>query len=175
MRSALLLLLGSIALASGFSVTTAHSMTTAHSRSPTAAMAGFGGAGGASKPAAKKAKGGKKAAASKPAAAKLSPKRQWDIFRELRDQGVEPMSVFAKLPDDDAKWVWVGEVAAAAPATAEQAANVHKRLILEHAARAYPALLPRARDLVCGIAAAGFSTPFAAAAALLLPLSFSWP
>lgn len=111
------------------------------------AMAGFGAGSGASK------KGGKKVN-KKPAEkkAQLSPKRQWDIFKELRSGSAPIKSVFAKLPDEGASWIWVGEVSAKEPNTPEQSATVHKRLILEHAVRCNPSLTARARELICGIA-----------------------
>lgn len=114
-------------------------------------MAGFG-AGGGSKSGGK-AKAGKSKTASKAPKAQLSPKRQWDIFTELQKaDGTSSIAVFAKLPEDDAQWYFCGEVNAAKPATPEQSAAVHKRLILEHAVRCNPVLTARARELVCGTA-----------------------
>ena len=109
-------------------------------------MAGFGG--GAAKPSGAKSakKGGKKASPKK----QLSPKRQWDIYRELVDEGSTPTEVFAQIPDG--KWISCGEVVAQAPGTAAQAAQVHKRLILEHAVRCNPVLTPKKTELICGIA-----------------------
>ena len=46
----------------------------------------------------------------------------------------------------------MGEVSAEAPGTNEQAAQLHKRLILEHTVRCKPTLMPRSRELICGIA-----------------------
>jgi len=112
-------------------------------------MAGFGGA--ASKSGKSKKGGGKGAGKAKsPGKAPLSPKRQWDIFRDQID--APKVSVFARLPDEDARWFWCGEVNAAPPATAEQSAAVHKRLILEHAVRCNPVLTARAKELQLGVA-----------------------
>jgi len=117
-------------------------------------MAGFGAAG---KGKASKAKSKSKA---KPApAAKLSPKRQWDIHRELVKAGQEAAYVFARLPDDDASWIPMGEVSAEAPGTKEQAAQLHKRLILEHTVRCKPTLMPRSRELICGVAESADAEP----------------
>jgi hypothetical protein len=101
-------------------------------------MAGFGG--GSSK--AKKPK-------SKPTG--VTAKQSWTLFRELRSaDNVQVTTVFAKLPDNDAKWLNVGGVIVQAPGTRVQAVNSNKRLILEHAARLHPSLALRSRDLVCG-------------------------
>ena len=120
-------------------------------RSSAASMAGFGGAGKAKKGGKAKAKSSGKAAVA-PKKAALSPKRQWDIFKELQKAGAPSCSVFAKLPDDDAKWFWCGEVNCVASATPEKSAAVHKRLILEHAVRCNPVLTARSRELLCGTA-----------------------
>ena len=122
---------------------------------PTYMMAGFGG-GGAAKPAKKGSKGGKKAATKK--SSDMSPKRQWDVFKELVSSGSPRVPVFAKLPDDD-KWSEVGEVAVKAPGTPAQAVQFQKRLILEHAPRVNPALQNRARELIAGLAADADSEP----------------
>jgi hypothetical protein len=110
-------------------------------------MAGFG---GAPKKASIKKSGAKGSAASK-----LSPKRQWDTYKELvkRKKGVEACGVHARLDD---KWHNVGTVAVdMATGTVLQAAQANKRLILEHAARVNPALALKAKDLVAGIAREG--------------------
>lgn len=104
-------------------------------------MAGFG--------APKKDAGKKKKA--KPAA--LDANKQWAIYSELR--GLEESertttSVYARLPDEGAKWEQVGGVAVASPGSRQQGVMQHKRLILEHAARLHPALALRSRELVCG-------------------------
>ena len=117
-------------------------------RAAHARMAGFG----ASKP---KKGGGKKKGSAKKAvratAMDVSPKRQWDKFKELVSSGEKRTAVFAQL---DGKWTEVGDVAVAPPATAAQAAQVNKRLILEHAPRVKPALQLRSKELVAGIAGA---------------------
>ena len=148
-RATLLLLLGvSTHLASALQLP--YSATT-HCLTPRAAavtmMAGFGGAAAPSKKKAG-AKKGKKAKA--PKAEGLSPKRQWDIFKELVSGGQPRHPVFARLDDND--WVEVGDVAVAAGGTAEQAAHAQKRLALEHAPRVAPKLALRAKDLVLGVA-----------------------
>ena len=113
---------------------------------PPRMMAGFGS--GASK-----AKSGKAKKGGKPAVAQLSAKRQWDRFREHRDDGISPVAVFARVRDSEA-WLPVGEVTAkdVPPAGAVQ---IQKRLILEHAVRVNPQLQSKARDLECGFDAAG--------------------
>ena len=111
-------------------------------------MAGFGGAASGGKTGGKK--GGKKAKAGK--SGSLTPKRQWDQFRDLVSGGAERTRVYAQL---DGKWTEVGDVAVKSPGTPAQAAQYNKRLILEHAARVKPALQLRARELVAGIAGAG--------------------
>ena len=112
-------------------------------------MAGFGA------PAAKGSKGSKKGSKTSKKGvgktAELSPKRQWDKFKELVSVGAERHAVFAQLDD---KWTVVGSVAVASPGTAAQAAQFNKRLILEHAPRVNPALQLRAKELVCGLAGA---------------------
>ena len=117
---------------------------------PTAApsmMAGFGAsASTGSKTKKKKGAGG----GAKAAKTELSPKRQWDKFKDLVSDGAERVAVYAKLPDD--KWIEVGEVAVGAKGTAAQAAQFNKRLILEHAPRVHPPFGLRAKDLIAGIA-----------------------
>lgn len=101
-------------------------------------MAGFGAAKGKSSPAKKG-----------PAKKQLSPKRQWDIYRELIGNGEQPGTVYAGLPDG--KWIACGQVVSESPGTVAQAAQLHKRLILEHAVRCNPALSPVKKQLTCGI------------------------
>ena len=102
-------------------------------------MAGFGGA----------AKKTGKAKKSKPSG--LTAKASWEIFRELRSsENVQTSSVFARLPDEGAKWMNVGGVIVEAPGTRLQAVNGQKRLILEHAARLQPKFALRSRELLCG-------------------------
>ena len=106
-------------------------------------MAGFGGAAKGAK------KGGKKAAA-KPAAAKLSMKRQWDRFNELAGSGAPRNPVFARIPGE--QWVAVGEVCVEKDVSVSAAVQLHKRFILEHAARVSPPLALKAKLLECGFA-----------------------
>ena len=113
-------------------------------------MAGFGAA-PKGKGSAKGKKGAKSKKAAAPPSAELSPKRQWDRFKELVSGGAPRTAVFASLDD---KWTEVGDVAVASPGTPEQAAQFNKRLILEHAPRVKPALRLRARELVVGIVGA---------------------
>ena len=107
-------------------------------------MAGFG-ASAPKKGGGKKKGGAKKAGTS---GTQVSPKRQWDIFKELVSSGEKRTAVFAQL---DGKWTEGGDVAVSPPATAAQAAQVNKRLILEHAPRVKPALQLRAKELVAGV------------------------
>merc|ERR1719399_397285 len=96
-------------------------------------MAGFGA------PAAKgKAKGGKE----------IAPKRQWDQYKALVKSGAKPVAVFAKL---DNAWAEVGSVAVSSGPPA-QAAQLQKRLILEHAVRVEPTFASRGRELELGVA-----------------------
>lgn len=101
------------------------------------ALAGFGGASSKGKSKKTKAK-----------EASLSPKRQWDKFKELVSSGAPRVKVYAQL---DEKWTEVGDVAVDASGTSAQAAQFNKRLILEHAVRVNPALQLRARELQLGI------------------------
>ena len=149
-----LLLALSLQLCASFAVQLQSSACNSARGSSMQMMAGFGGAGGKTKGGKTKAKGKGGAAAAKKAA--LSPKRQWDIFRELQKDGAPSLSVFAL---DGDKSYWCGEVNAAAPATMEQSAAVHKRLILEHAVRCNPALTPRARELTLGVATSAEDAP----------------
>jgi hypothetical protein len=91
--------------------------------------------------------GGKSA---KPVVAKteLSPKRQWDKFKELVADGSPRHRVFVQLDD---KWTEVGDLAVAPPGTPAQAAQYNKRLIMEHASRVAPALALRSTELKLGI------------------------
>ena len=133
-------------------ITTARNSGVVHA-SPVV-MAGFGGGG--------KGKGG--AAGGKKRKTKKQPsgvtlKQQWQIFRELRSaDNVLTTSVYAKLPEDDAKWMNVGGVIVEAPGSRQQAVFLQKRLILEHAALLHPTLAPRARELICGYSTTGAET-----------------
>ena len=108
------------------------------------AMAGFGAPAGPSKKS--KAKG--KSTAAKPEG--LSAKRQWEIFRELRDRSdqVVTTSIYARLPSE--KWLNVGGAIVESPGTRIQAVAKHKKLILEHAARLHLKLAMRSRDIEVG-------------------------
>lgn len=101
---------------------------------------------------------------AKPAAAEKRPeltaKRQANVFAALVKAGEPQSSVFAKL--DGGEWQLVGRVAAA-PGSAALAAQVNKRLILEHAARMEPSLSLRARELVAGVASGPDAAPVALA------------
>ncbi|KAL1521127.1 hypothetical protein AB1Y20_022681 [Prymnesium parvum] len=79
----------------------------------------------------------------------LSPKRQWDVYRELLEQGAEPTPVYARSPGGT--WIGCGQVAVQSPGTSGQAAQMHKRLILEHAVRCNPSLTAVKAQLVCGV------------------------
>lgn len=108
-------------------------------------MAGFGGSSKSSKG------GGRKTKAVKAKPAGVTAKQQWDLFRDLRSSDqVLTAGVYARLPDEGAEWLDVGAVIVEAPGTRAQAAMLNKRLILEHAARLYPKLAVRSRELVCG-------------------------
>ena len=116
-------------------------------------MAGFGG--GAAKGKSSNSKKGKKTTKS----GGVTVKRQWDIFRELRSSDkVLTTSVYAKLPEDDAKWMNVGGVIVEAPGNRQQAVFLQKRLILEHAALLHPTLAARSRELICGFSETGAET-----------------
>ena len=117
-------------------------------------MAGFGGGGGGAAAGKKKGKKAGAAAASKPAVASLSPKKQWDRFKDHRKAGVDPVVVYARVKGTDA-WLEVGDVTASDGATSGGSVQTQKRLILEHAVRVHPVLLPKARELECGLDAGG--------------------
>eukprot|EP00900_Chrysochromulina_parva_P023994 jgi/Chrpa1/6228/Chrysochromulina_OHIO_Genome00019351-RA len=105
-------------------------------------MGGFGGGG---------SKGTQERKAKTPKPGDSTAKQSWELFRQLRDSDkVQATTVFARLPDDDAKWLNVGGVIVEAPGNRQQAVNQNKRLILEHAARLHPRLALRSRELVCG-------------------------
>ena len=107
-------------------------------------MGGFGEGGGG-------AKGTKERKAKTPKPGDITAKQSWELFRQLRDSDkVQATTVFARLPEDDAKWLNVGGVIVEAPGNRHQAVNQNKRLILEHAARLHPRLALRSRELVCG-------------------------
>ena len=119
-------------------------------RATSIAMAGFGGSA--------KGKGSKKAK-SKAKPAGVTVKQQWAIFRELRSSDkVLTTSVYARLPEDDAKWMNVGGVIVEAPGSRQQAVFFQKRLILEHAALLHPTLAARSRELICGYSETGAET-----------------
>jgi len=115
-------------------------------RAPSIAMAGFGAA----------SKGGGKKSRAKAKPSGVTAKQSWELFRELRSSDkVQTTTVFAKLPEVDAKWLNVGGVIVEAPGTRVQGVNFNKRLILEHAARLHPPLALRSRELVCGFIETG--------------------
>lgn len=110
-------------------------------------MAGFGSSA---------AKGGKKSGKNAVKPAKLSMKRQWDRFNELSKSGAPRTPVFARVTGDvDDAWTAVGEVACAEGVPVAAAVQLHKRFILEHAARVSPKLALKAKSLECGFASAG--------------------
>jgi hypothetical protein len=83
----------------------------------------------------------------------LSPKRQWDRHRALLDAGVQPWCVFARAVGE-VEWLEVGLVshdATVQNASAEGAVQLHKRLILKHAARLYPLVLGAAASIELGL------------------------
>ena len=112
-------------------------------------MAGFGAA------APNKSGGGKgkktKAKAVK-AASSLSPKKQWERFKDHRNAGVPVTPVFARVQGSDNKWLEVGDVTASG-CEISAAVQAQKRIILEHAVRVHPVLQPKARELECGYSA----------------------
>lgn len=112
-------------------------------------MAGFGGSSGSKKAAGKKA--------AKPAAAKLSMKRQWDRFNELVGSGQPRIPVFARIPGE--QWTAVGDVACAPGVAAAAGVQLHKRFILEHAARVSPSLALKAKSLEAGFTEGDASEP----------------
>lgn len=118
-------------------------------RAPPAIMAGFGAPAGP-----KKSKGGKsKPAKGKGSAAKpegLNAKRQWEIFRELRDKSDQCLtsSVYARLPEE--KWLNVGGVIVEAPGSRIEGVAMHKRLILEHASRLHLKLAMKPKEIEIG-------------------------
>lgn len=113
-------------------------------------MAGFGTAGVAKK--------GEEATSTKSTKAPLSPKIQWDHFKKHRKAGIDATTVFARIAGTEA-WFEVGDVSAAPPGAVAGAVQVQKRLILEHAVRVHPQLLPKARELEAGYAVDGTTQP----------------
>lgn len=127
--------------------------TTATSLAQPVQMAGFGGATGAAKG---KKKGGAKTKGAAVKKAPLSMKRQWDRHQQLVGSGQPRNAVFARIQgDEESGWVEVGDVATAPGTDLAGAVQLHKRLILEHAARVSPKLSLKAKSLECGFAAAG--------------------
>lgn len=108
-------------------------------------MAGFGGSSAAGK------KGKKKKSA--PSKAPLSPRSQWDRYREHRDEDFPTTTVFARVRETEG-WFEVGDVTSAA-GDLEGAVQAQKRLILEHAVRVRVDLSAKARDLECGYEISG--------------------
>jgi len=104
-------------------------------------------------------------------APELQRQRQQDRHSSLLAMGATAHVVFARVaPSARAEftenvaaegWVEVGEVSfdEAQHATAEQAAWLHKRLVLEHACRLYPNLIPHRESLELGLAATADDTP----------------
>jgi len=73
----------------------------------------------------------------------LSSKRQWDRHIALLEAGVQPWSVHARA-EDTAEWLEVGFVSldpSVPDVSAASAVQLHKRLILKHAARLHPLTL----------------------------------
>ena len=106
-------------------------------------MAGFGSVGSGGRKKASKAK-------AKPTGpGVLSPKKQWDRFKEHRDAGSPKIPVFARVCKTDT-WHEVGDVTVAGGAALPAVVQLQKRLILEHAVRVHPQLLRNARELECG-------------------------
>ena len=105
-------------------------------------MAGFGAPSSKAKAGKTKAKAGK--------VVPPSPKKQWDRFKSHRSAGIQGTPVFARVSGTaDAPWLEVGDVTAEG-AEVSSVVQMHKRLILEHAVRVYPKLMPHARNLDCG-------------------------
>lgn len=101
-------------------------------------------------------KGGSKKA-TKPAS-KLSMKRQWERFKELVSNGAPRVPVYARI-GADGTWTSVGDVACEDGIDAAAAVQLHKRLILEHAARVSPKLALQAKNLECGYSKKGDQEP----------------
>jgi len=104
-------------------------------------MAGFG------REPAGKGKGKKKTVA--PAKVPLSPRSQWDRYREHRDANLPAIAIFARVRDAEGSWFEVGDLTSLA-GDVDGAVQAQKRLILEHAVRVRVDLLPKARELECG-------------------------
>ena len=117
-------------------------------------MAGFGGGAAAPKKATgkkSKASGASKSRGKTASKAGLDAMKQWAIYSELRTiEDVTTTSVYAKLPDEGEKWKEVGGCVVQLPGSRQQGVMLHKRLILEHAARLYPSHALRSRELLCG-------------------------
>mmetsp|Transcript_50800 Transcript_50800/g.132059 ORF Transcript_50800/g.132059 Transcript_50800/m.132059 type:complete len:220 (+) Transcript_50800:36-695(+) len=144
---AILLLLVSCATSHAFRTSSVALSHTALARSGYLRMAGFG-VNGKSKASAG-SKGKKKGGAAKPAAAPLSPKKQWDRFKVHRHYGIEATTVYARVSGDE-PWLNVGDITVNANCDVAGAVQLQKRLILEHAVKVHPQLLPKARELEAG-------------------------
>ena len=144
------MLLGLVLLTTSSTLSAWQGALAALERAPApVAMAGFGAPSGSRPAKGGKAAKGKRAlkAAAKPDGGDLSAKRQWEIFRELRDKSDQVLttSVYARLPDE--KWLNVGGCIVESPGTRVEAVAKHRRLILEHAARLHLKLAVKPRDI----------------------------
>lgn len=102
-------------------------------------MAGFGGGGVKATSKSKKSK-----------TTSLSPKKQWERFKQHRKVGIPATTVYARVSGGDT-WYNVGDITVSPPGAVAGAVQVQKRLILEHAVRVHPQLLPKARELEPGV------------------------
>jgi len=100
----------------------------------------------------------------KPRPAELGLQRQHDRYEALVAAGAARWPVFARVcpqaemeearsERDGGEWLEVGAVAFERGVEAAAAAWLHKRLVLEHACRLYPKLIPHADQLELGLAA----------------------
>jgi len=88
----------------------------------------------------------------------LGAGRQRERFVDIVDGGAARFPVFAR-PSGDKDWLPVGHVSIrdGTEMTAEQAANLQKRLIFEHAVRLHPPLQLHSDTLECGLGVAEFA------------------
>ena len=92
----------------------------------------------------------------------LSPKKQWTAFLRLKDDGAAPVDVYARdAATDGDEWQLIGQVAVGAGASAAEAVQYQKRLILEHAGRLSPRLKAATKTLAMGIAEGDGVVPWA--------------
>ena len=80
---------------------------------------------------------------------KLLDEREGEVAPEDAGRAFNHKSVFARVAKEE-KWYEVGDVTAGKGIEVAAAVQVQKRMVLEHAVRVHPQLLPKAKQLECG-------------------------